>query len=203
MTVLALLRHGDTDWSLEKRIQGRMDRPLCESGMQKLDGLRMPHEFERYRILSSTLSRCRQTAEALQLSSIEEDSRLAEMHWGQWEGRRIGDLRAELGPAMEANEKRGLDFNPPGGESPRKVLARVSTLLSDIAEGGRATLAISHRGVIRAILAAATGWDMLGRAPVKLDWDAVHIFTLDGLGFPSVQRVNVPLERKIVRALPS
>jgi broad specificity phosphatase PhoE len=203
MTILALLRHGDTDWSLEKRIQGRTDRPLCESGMQKLEGLRLPREFGHYRILSSPLLRCRQTAEALHLSNIKEDPRLAEMNWGQWEGQLIHDLRAELGPAMEANENRGLDFHPPGGETPRKVLARVSTLLSDIAGSGQATLAISHKGVIRAVLAAATGWKMLGRAPVKLEWNAVHVFSLDHLGIPSVLRVNVSLESKAKRVLPA
>ena len=41
------------------------------------------------------------------------------------------------------------------------------------------TLAVTHRGVIRAILAEATGWDMRGKPPARLDWDAVHLFMLD------------------------
>jgi probable phosphoglycerate mutase len=48
------------------------------------------------------------------------------------------------------------------------------------------TLAITHRGVIRVVLAAATGWDMLGKPPVKLDWRAAHFFELDERGRPQL-----------------
>jgi probable phosphoglycerate mutase len=45
--------------------------------------------------------------------------------------------------------------------------------------------------VIRAILAEASGWDLRGKPPAKLDWRAVHFFTLDAQGRPSVERLNV------------
>ena len=45
----------------------------------------------------------------------------------------LADLRAELGPAMAENEARGLDFRPPGGESPREVQARLKPFLADLA----------------------------------------------------------------------
>jgi hypothetical protein len=45
--------------------------------------------------------------------------------------------------------------------------------------------------VIRAILAEATGWDMRGKPPAKLEWDAVHFFSLDRQGKPSIERLNV------------
>jgi probable phosphoglycerate mutase len=53
------------------------------------------------------------------------------------------------------------------------------------------TLAVTHRGVIRALLAEATGWDMRGKPPAKLDWEAAHLFVLDAHGKPSVERLNV------------
>ena len=56
---------------------------------------------------------------------------------------------------------------------------------------GEPTLAITHRGVIRAVLAAATGWDMLGAPPAKLDWSAFHLFRVDPLGVPSIEELNV------------
>ena len=53
------------------------------------------------------------------------------------------------------------------------------------------TLAVTHRGVIRAVLAAATGWDLLGKPPAKLDWTAAHLFELDAAGRPRVRELNV------------
>ena len=88
---------------------------------------------------------------------------------------------------MRQNEARGLDFRPEGGESPREVSSRVGLWLEGITTP---TLAITHRGVIRVALAAATGWDMTGRPPVKLDWSAVHFFRIAG-GRLTVDRLNV------------
>lgn len=145
------------------------------------------------RVVSSPLARCVETASLLGLGQVAREPRLAEMHWGEWEGRRLEDLRSEFGEAMHANEALGLDFTPPGGESPRKVLERLNGWLAEIAALGQPTLAIAHRGVIRAIFCAASGWDMRGRPPLKLDWNALHIFNLDPAGRPSLARMNIPL----------
>jgi probable phosphoglycerate mutase len=71
------------------------------------------------------------------------------------------------------------------------VLARVRPWLAEVAASGEPTLAVTHRGVIRAVLAAATGWDMRGAPPAKLDWHAFHLFQLAPDGAPSVQALNV------------
>ena len=193
MTLLATLRHGDTAWSLEQRIQGKTDIQLCEAGRAKIRGRRLPIECHGMRVMSSPLVRCVETASLLGLTEFACDDRLAEMHWGEWEGRRLTELRSEFGESMRENEARGLDFTPPGGESPRHVLNRVRGWLEEIAACGHPTLAIAHRGVIRAIFAAASGWDMRGRPPLKLDWSALHVFRLDPAGAPSLVRMNVPL----------
>lgn len=145
------------------------------------------------RAVSSPLVRCMETAVLLGLEEVASEPRLAEMHWGEWEGRCLEELRSELGEAMRVNEARGLDFTPPGGESPRNVLERVCGWLAETATLGQPTLAIAHRGVIRAIFCAASGWDMRGRPPLKLDWNALHIFRLDPAGHPSLYRMNVPI----------
>jgi probable phosphoglycerate mutase len=143
------------------------------------------------RIVSSPLSRCVQTAALLGASDAAHEPRIIEMDWGEWEGRTLAELREELGDAMAQNEARGLDFQPPGGESPRAVIERIKPWLREIAAAGVPTLAVTHRGVIRAILAEASGWDMRGKPPAKLDWRAVHFFMLDAQGIPSVERLNV------------
>ena len=186
MTRLALLRHGATAWTEKGWIQGRHDVPLSEAGCAALRERALPAELRTLRVVTSPLLRCVQTAQLLGFPNAARESRLAEMHWGEWEGRTLVDLRRELGDAMRENEARGLDFRPHGGESPREVLARVRGWLREVEAP---TLAVTHRGVIRVVLAAATGWDMTGKPPAKLDWSAVHLFTLAD-GEPRVERLN-------------
>lgn len=193
MTTLVLMRHAETSWSAQKRIQGRTDVALNDAGKAHLRKLVLPHECLHRRVLSSPLARCIETAALLGLGPVTLDERLAEMSWGSWEGRRLEELREELGEQMLLNEQRGFDFTPPHGESPRDVLERVSGLLSELTADGHPALAITHRGVIRVIVATACEWDMCGRPPVKLDWNAAHIFDLDRAGHPSILRLNLPL----------
>lgn len=193
MTLLAVLRHAETAWSLEGRIQGQTDVPLCARGRAALRGRGLPEVCRGMRAVTSPLRRCVETAALLGATPVEIEARIAEMDWGSWQGRRLTELRAQLGAAMQANEARGLDFTPDGGESPRRVLERVRGWLAEVAADGRSTLAFTHRGVIRTIIAAAYRWDMLGRPPLKLDWSAVHVFRLAGDGTPRAWRMNVAL----------
>ena len=195
MIQLALLRHAETAWSAEGRIQGRSDPPLSEAGRAALGAVRMPDACRGMRVVTSPLALCVKTAALLGVANAPREPRIAEMSWGKWEGRRLEELRAELGEAMRKNEERGLDFRPEGGESPREVLARVSQWLASLSEP---TLAVTHRGVIRAVLASATGWDMRGKPPAKLDWNAFHLFRLDR-GKPAVEQLIVTVDRLNVR----
>jgi len=186
MTLLALMRHGATEWTEAGRIQGRRDVGLSAAGRAALAGRALPAACKGMRAVTSPLRRCVETAELLGAADALREPRIIEMHWGAWEGRTLAELRSELGRAMQENEARGLDFLPPGGESPRQVLSRVANWLTEI---DVPTFAVTHRGVIRVILAAATGWDMTGKPPAKLDWGAVHVFRL-AAGRPYVERLN-------------
>lgn len=193
MTLLALLRHGETDWSGAGRIQGRTDLPLNAQGRAQMAGHRIPSAYADMAAFSSPLLRCQQSATLLGLDPAIE-ARLAEMQWGAWEGQYLQALRAELGEAMVENEARGFDFRPEGGESPRDVLQRVQPWLAEVAACGRDSLALGHRGVIRVVFAWAMGWDMRGKPPLKLRWEHLHVFRLDAAGRPRVEALNVPLE---------
>ena len=111
--------------------------------------------------------------------------------WGAWQGRRLADLRAQLGDAMAQNEARGWDFRPAGGETPREVLARLAGWLAAVAAAERPTLAITHRGVMRAAFAAAARWDLRGKPPAKLDWSAVQLFRLAPGGSLAIEALNL------------
>jgi broad specificity phosphatase PhoE len=190
---LALLRHAVTDWNLEKRVQGRIDKPLSELGRQQFQHLAVPPEIGACRWFCSPLRRATQTAELLNLNVAKIETALIEMSWGDWEGEILKPLRKRLGDEMRINESRGLDFCPPGGESPRQVQARLQTWLRKIASSEQDTAAVVHKGIIRCIYALACDWDMRGESPVDFAWDALHQFELsaDGKLLDSYQ--SIPL----------
>ena len=196
MTRIAVLRHGPTDWNAAKRLQGRADPPLGADARQALAGLKVPAAFEGAAWHASPLARARETAELLGARALRIEPRLIEMDFGAYEGRTLAELRQSLGPEMAANEARGLDFQPPAGESPRQVQKRLRPWLAACAEAGGAHLAVTHKGVIRALVSLACGWDMRDKAPYRLDWQALHVFTLDDAGSPRPERMNLPLERR-------
>jgi probable phosphoglycerate mutase len=186
--LLALLRHAETAWTAAGRIQGRLDVPLSAEGRAALASFRLPERCRGMHVVTSPLSRCTETAALIGAAAAPREPRLLEMDWGAWQGLVLTDLRAELGDAMRENEDRGWDFRPTEGESPREVFARVRTWLRELSAP---TLAVTHRGVIRAIYATAAGWDMRGPPPVKLDWQAVHLFRVQRDGTPIIEALNV------------
>jgi len=193
MTLIVLIRHGPTDWNQQHLVQGRSDIPLSEDGRAEVRGWRVPPEFASFDRVTSPLVRARETAEILFGGPVPADDRLREMDWAGWEGRTLADLRAEIGNLMTAWEARGLDFRAPGGESPREVQARVLPLLAERARAKTPTVAVCHRGVIRAIYALAISWDMTCKAPRRLADGCAQIFTLAEDGMPSVQELDLPL----------
>ena len=193
MTLLFMLRHGVTSWNAEGRIQGHSDIGLSETARQEVPAWRLPEDARNATWLTSPLLRARETASLLGYPDSQIDDRLREMHWGQWEGWRLADLREKLGDNMIENEARGLDLQPPGGETPRQVQLRLAPMLSELAKAPGPVTAVSHKGVIRALYARASGWDMTGKPPVKLRNNCCHAFRLSPEGAPVIETLNIPL----------
>lgn len=191
----ALLRHAPTEWNAAGRLQGLTDTCLSPDGEAAARRWRLPAPADGWKRMSSPLQRARRTAELLQpCAEVTVDSALREMSFGVWEGCTLAELRAAGGAAFAAAEAAGLDFQPPGGESPRTAMARIGVWAGSIAQVGEPVVAVSHKAAIRALLALATGWNMLGRPPHKLDWCSVHFFVAHDDGRVAVERLNVPLE---------
>jgi probable phosphoglycerate mutase len=190
MTELVLIRHAETAWNAAGRIQGQRDIPLSPRGRAMVAAWMLPPDLAGHRWICSTLRRARETAALLGRPEATAHAALNEMHWGAWEGRTLADLRAELGPAMAANEARGLDFRPAGGESPREVQTRLKHLLARLQREGQPTVCVCHRGVIRALYCLASGWDLTGKAPVDFDRESVQRFRLTSNGRIEVLRLN-------------
>jgi broad specificity phosphatase PhoE len=196
--IVGLLRHGSTAWNDEGRMQGRRDIPLSARGRAEVLTWRMPAapagtppaEMPWW---SSPLSRAVETAAILSGAAPRCETALTEMDWGEWEGFDLRTLRERHGEAFARNEAAGLDFRPPGGESPREVRDRVVRFLAASAAAHAALVAVSHKGVLRAVLSAATGWDMTGKAPLRLRRDAMHWFAIDSSGRVEAIECNLPL----------
>jgi broad specificity phosphatase PhoE len=188
---IALIRHGPTEWTDAKRLQGRTDIPLSAAGREFVETWQLPEQWRSARWTSSPLVRAVETARVLSGRTPDIDRRLIEMDWGEWEGRRLADLRAELGEAMAANEAAGVDFRPPGGESPREVQSRLRDWLTDVVEIGEPMVAVAHHGVVRALFSMATGWNMVGNPPQKFRWGAIQYFSIGPARHIAVERLNV------------
>ncbi|UCH74790.1 MAG: histidine phosphatase family protein [Rhodospirillales bacterium] len=193
MTLLAVVRHGPTEWNTRGRVQGRTDVPLDATGIAEVRRWSLPPDVDGFSWVSSPLTRTMETARILRGEEVRRDARLVEMDWAGWEGETLDALRAELGDLMRAWEAKGLDFKAPGGESPRELQARIAPFLVELAGRAEDTVAVTHKGVIRALYALATGWDMTGKPPQKLRDSCLHLFQLAADGTPAPKRLNIPL----------
>jgi broad specificity phosphatase PhoE len=163
-------------------MQGRADLPLSPEGRAQVLRWRLPDVWDGARWLSSPLRRATETAALLTDGPVDIEPRLIEMDWGAWEGRTLADLRAEMPAAMAANETLGVDFRPEGGESPREVRTRLAALLADLAAEPSDVVCVTHKGVVRAALSLATGWDMTSKPPLRLAEDATLVLHADAAG---------------------
>ena len=189
---LALIRHGPTEWNAAHRLQGQSDQRLSPAGLETVKGWRVPEEYCRFTWVASPLTRAQETARLLGLTCSSEPL-IKEMHWGAWEGRTRDELIAEYGDEFHARTAKGLDLRPHDGESPREVRDRVAAWIARCATGESDIGAVTHQGIIRAALSLATGWEMVGKPPVRMDWAAVHVFRVDRDGKVEIEAMNVSL----------
>ncbi len=192
MPVLTLIRHAPTLWNEQGRIQGRSDISISGLGQSTAETWNLPDEIRAAYWFSSPLQRTRQTASILGVNP-KMDERLIEMSWGAWEGGVLRELRKIHGEAMKQNESLGLDFCPPGGESPRMVQQRIMPWLELIGALDYAVAAVTHRGVIRALTALASGWDMTGKEPRKLLPGTCRQFYISATGQLSLVEQDISL----------
>ena len=170
MLELVLVRHGETLWNRERRVQGQSPNPLSDLGIKQARrlGVRLMDEtFDRTfdRVYSSDLPRALQTARlALPEADLVQDARLREISRGVLEGKIDADLTPEEVGVREAMRRDRYGYRPQGGENFADVAARVGAWLDDLPPEGR-VIAFTHGGVIHAALRlvldapGATSWD--------------------------------------------
>ena len=194
MTRVALLRHFPSDWNRERRLQGLTDRPLTGEARARLDRLALPPPWDAAEIVASPLVRARETAERLARGRpVATDARLVELAQGAWTGRLVADVIADPSSGYAPAEAWGWDRRPPGGESPAEGLARALPLLGAIAGTGRPAVLVTHRALMRAILARAWGWDYDRPEPFEIRRARLYPLTLAPDGTPGAPGAPVRL----------
>lgn len=148
MTTLLLVRHGETDWNAEGRLQGQTDRPLNDYGRGQARRLAEELEGEALdAIYSSDLARARETAEIVGETlglPVEIDRDLREKDWGTWEG-------------LTSVERDRVEFVGESTEAHRDRMLRALRQISERHPGDACVLVVTHGGSVRRVQAAAIG----------------------------------------------
>ena len=152
-TRLVLVRHGESAWNAERRLQGQSDPPLSPAGREQ--GGRLGAALAAYAAagaVTSDLARARETAAIAGHAGATADPRWREIDLGHWAGR----LEAEV-PAHELAAFRSATLVPPGGESWPLFQARVAAAVEELARRSGTWLVFTHGGCVRAAVAHVTG----------------------------------------------
>jgi len=148
--MIYLVRHGETEFNRDRRLQGHVDSALTALGCRQAEavGARLKELVggqPGWRIVASPLGRARRTAEIIAervgLSQIEIEPRLIELSWGAWDGRLRGDLAAAYPDFARSN----WAFHAPTGETYEAMCARLLEWLADLPDAEeRRVIAVSH-----------------------------------------------------------
>ena len=158
MLELWLIRHGESTWNRENRVQGHSDVPLSEPGVAQAEALARRLQAQRFdAVFSSDLQRAHHTARlALPGAEICCDARLREIHFGVLEGKIWEGLGGDEGRILESWREDPYLNRLPQGESYRDLAERVAAWLDDLPRAGRVA-AFAHGGTIRSALYRFTG----------------------------------------------
>ncbi|HKW07939.1 MAG TPA: histidine phosphatase family protein [Candidatus Dormibacteraeota bacterium] len=177
-TRLVLVRHGQSTWNREHRIQGQLDPPLSAEGLRQAELLGLRLAARRFAgFYASDLARAFQTAEAIGAAIGQEPVRrasLREIFLGEWEGLTTAEI-AERYPREWAAWVQEPDWDlVPGGEGAATFDARVARALDEIVEiveqhrHGGDVLVVTHGGVIQVALHRIIGRASRGLFPFKI-----------------------------------
>jgi probable phosphoglycerate mutase len=165
MPVLYFIRHGETDFNVAQRLQGRSETRLNARGRTQASEIagvlcdllaRDRRQPSDYAYVSSPLLRARETMELLRSElgldpkAYAIDDRLAEISYGEWEGFTLPEIQARDAGVLLRRDRDKWDFRPPGGESYREVAERVAAWYATVT---RDSVVAAHGGVARALMA--------------------------------------------------
>jgi len=190
MTAFALVRHGETDWNRERRIQGSTDIPLNDTGRAQAAATgELMRGRQWSRIVASPLGRAAETAtiiaDAIGMPGPELDAAFVERNYGDAEGL--------TGAELDARYPEGAEV--PGRETREAVAERVVAALHRLAaeHPGESIVVVAHGGVIRSVLESVAP----GRHREPITNGSVHSF-LHADGDLSLSRFDDPLDEQSI-----
>ena len=173
-TRILAIRHGETLWNVDSRIQGHLDIGLNDTGRWQAERLGLALKDESIAaIYASNLSRAYDTALAVSRHTgvpVQAEPGLRERSFGEFEGRTFAEIETELPAQAQRWRQRDPAFTPAGGESLLMLEARVLSVA--------ARLAAQHPGEQIALFAHGGVMDILYRAATRLDLQAARTWAL-------------------------
>lgn len=160
-----LVRHGETDWNLEKRYQGSSDIPLNETGHKQAatlyEGL---SQMSFDAVYASDLGRVRETV-ANALGSDEGvifDARLRELSFGKFEGLTLEEIKEQYPDEFAAWDVSTFDNAPHGGENMNQISTRIKEAFDEIVANheGQSVLIFAHGGVFGILMSMLLSCDI-------------------------------------------
>ena len=152
-----VVRHGETQWNIESRIQGHTDSPLTATGLSQAEAIAQRLAKESFDVLvSSDLGRAMHTAAAIARCcnhTVIADPRLRERSFGAGEGMTYGEVDYHWPDAFSRVRETDPDFAIPGGESRRRFHERIRDAFAALARehDGRRVAVVCHGGVLAAL----------------------------------------------------
>ena len=193
-TRIIAIRHGETPWNVDGRIQGHLDIALNDRGRWQAQQVAQALEGETPAALySSDLRRAMETAQAIARrvrSAAIPEPRLRERSFGRYEGRTFVEVEHEAPEHALRWRRRDPDYAPPGGESLLSLRERIAGTVDDLAARatGKLIVLVAHGGVMdilyrlatRQHLQAARTWQLPNAAINRLLWSPGTGLTLVG-----------------------
>jgi probable phosphoglycerate mutase len=156
-TRFIVVRHGETEWNVQHRIQGNGDSPLTARGRAQADAIAERLASERFdALIASDLGRAMQTAQRIARRTghaVIADARLRERHFGEGEGMTYADIDRLHPGAFSRTQEMDPDYRVPGGETRREFHERIMHAFEALAEAhdGQRIAVVAHGGVLAAI----------------------------------------------------
>jgi len=196
MTRIYLIRHAETTWNAEGRLQGTLDAPMSERGKRQVT-----HLVEALRrvplaaVYSSPLERAYVAARALAAAHgvvAQTIDAFREMNQGEWEGRRVEDVAAESGESLKMWRDSPAETRLPGGETLAEVAQRAVAAFAGVAaRHPDATVAVvAHGGVNKTILLTLLGAPLAHHWLIRQGNACVNVVELDGTAAPRITILN-------------
>jgi glucosyl-3-phosphoglycerate phosphatase len=152
---LILVRHGQSTYNAQARLQGQADPPLSDAGRAEAELIkRAVNGFPADRVLTSDLRRASETAAILGFPEARRDPRFREIDVGAWAGRPLAEFEDEREMAWRGGPAHAAD-----GESWDDMRARVGAAVDELVAAGGSWLVVCHGGAVRAALSHVTGAD--------------------------------------------